>query len=100
MTIAGIHIRQSLAISHCTGSLAIGQSYQGNVTVVEVNCTGDEATLSNCSVIYPSSNCSSYVGAGVSCYSSKSCVKCIHESKSHLLSISPKQANKLGDHSH
>ncbi len=66
-------------IAHA-GSLVTGQSYQDNVRVdiLEVNCTGHEATLSNCSVIDASSNCGSYVGAGVSCYSSKSCVKYIH----------------------
>ncbi|XP_064392916.1 phosphatidylinositol phosphatase PTPRQ-like isoform X3 [Halichondria panicea] len=53
------------------GSLVTGQSYQRYIPwdVNEVNCTGDEATLSNCSVIYPSSNCDTFVGAGVSCYS-------------------------------
>ncbi len=70
---------------HYTGSLVTGQSYQRYIPwdVNEVNCTGDEATLSNCSVIYPSSNCDTFVGAGVSCYSSKSCVKIHHEPKSY-----------------
>ncbi len=68
------------ALAICTGHLVTGQSYQDNIplTVNEVNCTGDEATLSNCSVIYPASNCSSGVGAGVSCYSSMSSVNYIN----------------------
>ncbi|XP_064392934.1 uncharacterized protein LOC135340513 [Halichondria panicea] len=54
------------------GRLVTGQSYQNYIPnyINEVNCTGDEATLSGCSVTDYSSNCdSSYVGAGVSCYS-------------------------------
>ncbi len=60
---------------HYTGSLVTGQSYQRYIQydINEVNCTGDEARLSNCSVTdYYSSNCGNYIGAGVSCYSSKS----------------------------
>ena len=57
-----------------TGSLVTGQSYQDYIPggINKVNCTGDEATLRGCSV---TSNCGSGVGAGVSCYSSKSCVR-------------------------
>ena len=86
------------ALAICTGHLVTGQSYQDNIplTVNEVNCTGDEATLSNCSVIYPASNCSNRVGAGVSCYSSKSSVNCINPNL--LFPISSKQPNKRGDH--
>ncbi|XP_064392932.1 tyrosine-protein phosphatase Lar-like isoform X3 [Halichondria panicea] len=54
------------------GRLVTGHSYQEYILfdINEVNCTGDEATLSNCSVtLYYSSNCGNYVGAGVSCYS-------------------------------
>ena len=65
------------------GRFVTGQSYQDYIPrrINEVDCTGDEATLSGCSVTRYSSNCGSDVGAGVSCYSSKSIY--IHEPKSH-----------------
>ena len=67
------------------GSLVTGQSYQDYIPVnIEVNCTGDEATLRGCSVNNYLSDSGSGSGSGacllarVSCYSSKSCVKYIH----------------------
>ena len=82
--LAGLSTDTSIAITKIsfpyTGRLVTGQSYQDYIPydISEVNCTGDEATLSGCSVIYPASNCGNYVGAGVSCYSSKSCVEYMH----------------------
>ncbi len=54
-----------VTLIHCTGSVLDEYYYLGND--LSVNCTGDEATLSNCS-LNTLDYCDNYRSAGVACH--------------------------------